>query len=161
MNKYELLHKCISAWPDQRSLRENQRCRHRPTTLANNRRNRRTGARSIDNTSTPSGNIQKPTTGRNPKTPPTISNTPKTRRCHLDPGNAKLRPTSFTTRFFSVLLIWQPDRFSLTISGDLHRFCGRITKQSKNCQIFSCDFIHSLAMRRFSDLLKTNHLVPR
>jgi len=44
---------------------------------------RRTAGISIDRTITPSGNIQNPTIGKNPKTPPKTNKTPTTMRSHF------------------------------------------------------------------------------
>ncbi len=59
------------------------------------RRHRLTAGISMERTINPRGTIQNPRIGRNPNTPPKISNTPMTIRANRLAGSLKVRPAIF------------------------------------------------------------------
>ena len=64
--------------------------RHRPHFTSARLRSRRTRELSTDNTTRPSGIIQKPRIGKKPKMPPTTNPEPKATRCPRLPGMGRL-----------------------------------------------------------------------
>ena len=67
-------------------------CRQRPHLSMSRRRHRRTKTKSTDRTRKPSGSIQRPRIGRNPRVPPRTNTSPRVTRPPRDAGRGIRRP---------------------------------------------------------------------